>query len=460
MILRYLQNTLFNNIGLRLLLNLAIFIDFSMRRPANHPSRQGVRFKANTPFNRFISYMKYIIACYFFEILYFSQFYIVFEIFVMIILKSEDKHLFDVPSRFKIYNWREKEIFRSIKVTEKTPILFSLHIHTSNATLHRLNRFFMKYRRCYPFIKYYIVVSQNVTGPFPDVDVIRSNCFPDQVNGSHGLVCRDVASYKHFINHPEEGNWLFRAMDDTIVNIDNLIKLILKLNQFYDPERHVVFRGCQNFIRPKTWFLGGGSGWLSSRAMIELHENTDYSFLKYFEASYHKQDDTTETIIIQKVFNDFDQWNDPRWIEHCCNCDGFKFSHNDFSSIGECPLNDVYQLKETVSFHPHHKKKNEEMIEQFEFMPDNLYYYKSHRTDCSRLCFVNKSYNVGNRTRDSFMKEHAHPFTVDDVINGRNRINMNDPYHRIYLERIRINEKILERVENELNRPANIRNYL
>ena len=100
------------------------------------------------------------------------------------------------------------------------------------------------------------------------------------------------------------------------------------------------------------------------------------------------------------------------------------------------------------------------MIEQFEFMPDNLYYYKSHRTDCSRLCFVNKSYNVGNRTRDSFMKEHAHPFTVDDVINGRNRINMNDPYHRIYLERIRINEKILERVENELNRPANIRNYL
>ena len=313
-------------------------------------------------------------------------------------------------------------------------ILFSLHIHTSSKTFDRLDKFFRKYRKLYPFIKYYIVVSKYDVVPFDDVDVIHSSCTSHFVGGIDGLVCRDIASYHHFLNHTEEGDWLFRAMDDTIVHIDNLIKLINQLNKFYQPQKHVVFRGCQNFFVKGKWYLGGGSGWLSSRAMIQLHEIQDYSFTKYFSSSFNQQDDTTETIIVEKVFQDLDQWRDPRYIEVCCNCDGKKFIQKDFSSIKICPLDDVYKLKDIVSFHPQHKVRNEEMIGLFDSMPDNLYYFKSFKNDCSNLCFLKPNGTSGYKASTQFMKEHVHLFTIDDILKGRNQINFSDPIYREYLE--------------------------
>ena len=368
------------------------------------------------------------------------------------------KYIPDTIIGFQIKHMMELEIskhnedfLKSIQIDTQNKILFSVHIHTSQATLYRLTQFYMKYRRQYPFIKYYAFISSNVTGPFPDINVVRTKCHPDQVPGTNGLLCRDIASYEHFLHHPEDGNWLFRAMDDTILNINNLIKTILELNEYYDPAKHVVFRGCMNFVF-SSWYLGGGSGWLASRAMIELHEFPKYRFLDHFGSSFLRQDDTTETIIVKMVFDDFEQWSDPRWIEHCCNCNGYKFIKYDFSSIKQCPVEDVYKMKNLISFHPRHEMKNERMIELFDFMPDNLYYFKSIRSDCTYVCFINETSIVGNKTKSSFLKEHVHPFTVDDVIKGKNRINMNDPKYNKYHEQENRNNKILKKYEDELFR--------
>jgi len=201
-----------------------------------------------------------------------------------------------------------------------------------------------------------------------------------------GLVCRNNAAYEYFLGHPELGPYLYRAMDDTILNISNLLRHIDKLNQVYNPWSEFVFRGFANDELPDQVYLGGGSGWLISRPLVALHRRRGFTFAEHFATSWLIQDDTTETIIVQKVFGSAAVWSDPLWSEHCLNCDGPEFLRGNFSALERCPRGPTYSVNDIIAFHPRSELPATVAGLMLGRYPKDIHYYHEERSTSIRLC--------------------------------------------------------------------------
>jgi hypothetical protein len=195
--------------------------------------------------------------------------------------------------------------------------------------------------------------------------------------------------YQHFLEHPELGSWLVRVMDDTILNVGNLVAHVAKLNQVYDPERELVFRG---FLNDEYWdtdgdlWLGGGSGWLMSRPFVELHRLYEYSFQANYLGHTYGQDDSAETMIIQMVLPDPLNWGDPLWSEACTTCNGSSWKAGDFSGIPTCPRRPTIPMNAIVSFHPRSRKEAEEAGRLIGSYPENIHYYHKRASQDMQVC--------------------------------------------------------------------------
>jgi hypothetical protein len=180
-------------------------------------------------------------------------------------------------------------------------------------------------------------------------------------------------------------------MDDTIVNITNLMRLIRRLNLVYDPTRELVLRAFANSeFRRYNWkrmlFLGGGSGWLMSRPMVEVHRHRRYSLREHWEAAFRGQDDTAESLIVNKVFASYRTWADPLYIERCFNCEGSQFERGNWSSINKCPRMRTFSMNSIVAFHPASSSaamKAGMMIGKY---PPNIHYFHVGSSIGSLVC--------------------------------------------------------------------------
>jgi hypothetical protein len=164
-------------------------------------------------------------------------------------------------------------------------------------------------------------------------------------------------------------------MDDTILNLPNLLRLIGQLDLVYDAHRELVFRGFLNDEDSRSVWLGGGSGWLISRPFVELHGRRRFSFNANYKFSYLAQDDTTETFILQRTLIPTQTWSDPLWAERCFNCQGTMWRARNFSALEECPQGPTYRMNAIVSFHPAGNSEAEAagmLIGQY---PNNVRYF-------------------------------------------------------------------------------------
>lgn len=129
-------------------------------------------------------------------------------------------------------------------------------IHSRNATKRRLNKYLSTYIIHKDYIHVYIVYSEKST-PDPRFNtIIAYGCSDDRFD----LDCRDTFSYNFFRDHSNLGDFLYRAIDDTFLNITNLENLINQLRSIYNPQIDLVFRGFANDEDPHgRIFLGGRS---------------------------------------------------------------------------------------------------------------------------------------------------------------------------------------------------------
>lgn len=290
---------------------------------------------------------------------------------------------------------------------------FTIIIHSCNKTKWRLNKYLSRYIINKPHIHIYIVYPEGVTPDPRYKSIVCTGC------GDHrmSLDCRNVQAYNFFIEHSNLGDFLYRAMDDTLLNITNLEKLIYQLRTIYDPNKHIIFKGFLNDELNRKFFLGGGSGWLMSRAMVKLHKIPFYSFQANIKHSWAIQDDTTETIIVRKIgFKSSKNYIDPRWAESG-SMEGnlTEFSNGNFENMKVCNLeNNLVPIHEMIALHSVHEGQKNMWIASISF-PSFVYCFKRKNSQIVDMCKYDKKI-VNKRLSFNYLKENAEIISLSDII--------------------------------------------
>jgi hypothetical protein len=259
-------------------------------------------------------------------------------------------------------------------------------IHSSRATLSRLNVAYRHYKVSLPTVRFFCVLAAGVRHP-TGIPVIETPC-KDACKGIDGLVCRDRHAYAYFVSHPELGSWLYRIMDDGFLNITNLQKLIYKLNQVYDPIDELVIRAFGHKAM-RHIYLGGGSGWLMSRPFVALHGLWRFSFERVFYLAWPRQDDTTESMILDQIFPSPKAWKDPLWSESCDACNGSAWRRGDFRSVGPCPAGgETYPMNSIIAFHPRHNPDTVIAATLLGLLPPQLHFYAKPKSTSAIPCMA------------------------------------------------------------------------
>jgi hypothetical protein len=249
----------------------------------------------------------------------------------------------------------------------------------------------------------------------------------------YSLSCRDLEAYKWFLKNKNMGNWLYRAIDDTFVNITNLVSLIRQLEEIYDPRVHIVFRGAENRAKcmRKAIFLGGGSGWLMSRPMVAAHfvKGFRYRDAKGFRPCSCMQDDCMTTRIVMRIFGSFAPWSDDLMTDRL---DFVYFQGNpatgkvrfDFPACHPRAFHLLRPLNRLVSAHcdcPHRRSAVAfAFCKQMGQLPDTVYAF---RPSCTRsLMFCTAEPGIVNRDVASFLNETAMFVTLKDLANPVRRM--------------------------------------
>jgi hypothetical protein len=215
--------------------------------------------------------------------------------------------------------------------------------------------------------------------------------------------------------HPELGDFLFRAMDDTYIFVANLLNLTERLRLIYDVDRELVFRGFLNSEYLPDIYLGGGVGWLQSRQMVAVHKNREYGFERNIWKYGGLQDDSAETAIIQKIFQRNETWAELAMIENCANCNGEAWQRGEFKGLPSCPSNEIIPLNDIVSLHTRGC-----MVESVSaaaligFYPHVVYIYHQNHTQRSIICKSGPGLR-NPRTSLPYMTAMAEHVTLDDL---------------------------------------------
>jgi hypothetical protein len=127
---------------------------------------------------------------------------------------------------------------------EATVFLFiiklTVMIHTSTPSRWKLDVFLRKYREEVHKVKY-LLVHSNATKLTCQQRALGVSVPVECEDKWDSLVCKGIGAYKYFLAHPELGDWLYRAMDDSFVNITNLLTHISHLEQIYDQQASTLF---------------------------------------------------------------------------------------------------------------------------------------------------------------------------------------------------------------------------
>jgi hypothetical protein len=116
--------------------------------------------------------------------------------------------------------------------------------------------------------------------------------------------------------------------------------------------------------------------------------NGGYRFDDHSRWAFLGQDDTTEMIIIRKIFGKETQiWAEPRMVEYCFNCLGSQFLLADFSHLAPCPNNvPTYSMNSLVSYHPAHS--DERLVAGWLIgkYPPDVHIYQRRNSMYSTVC--------------------------------------------------------------------------
>lgn len=233
--------------------------------------------------------------------------------------------------------------------------------------------------------------------------------------------------YNFFLKNPNLGDFLYRGIDDTVINITNLEKLIKQLRSIYNPLTDIVFRGFANDEFKGKIYLGGGSGWLMSRAMVSIHNHSYFSFKENTPHAFWRQDDTSESIIVRKIgFKSLNAWRDPRWAEN--GNFGFDLSNvtvdEFFDKLDNCSskVDDLVPVNEMIAMHATSEttKRNWVMSQKYPYNSyNNIYVYKLPNSQFSKMCKAEPGI-INRRTTLNYLKENAEFIKLSELLAKKN----------------------------------------
>jgi hypothetical protein len=186
---------------------------------------------------------------------------------------------------------------------------------------------------------------------------VNSTAFPIsrvQCSDSHEeLPCRVDASYKQFIVDYPNCAWLFRGEDDTFVNTSVLYRFLVHLNGVYDGMEMIVFRAHANPEMMGKYYVHGGSGWLCSRAFVDVHVRLELSLVSLLKWARYHQQDTAESIIVNRMFASAEMWDDMGMQGYTCDdCGSWMIRKGRWRALRICPADRVVvRLKDLWALH-------------------------------------------------------------------------------------------------------------
>jgi hypothetical protein len=222
-------------------------------------------------------------------------------------------------------------LFRLMRLVHpKATVMFSMTVRltvvilTSNKTRYRLETLLANYREENVRVNYLLVHSDR--WELSPSERRLGESIPLACEDTwNGLVCKEIGVYKYFLAQRKLGNWLYRAIDDTFLNVSNLLTLISLLEQVYDSSKHIVFRGGPNreFHSMGMVWLGGGCGWLMSRPMVAAHFMKGFTFEDSRVSANQSgqwphdctQDDCLTTRIVGRIFGSMGPWADDQMTD-------------------------------------------------------------------------------------------------------------------------------------------------
>lgn len=258
-----------------------------------------------------------------------------------------------VPHEFQPYH-NQLALFSGMIQQTSLSRNFTIIIHSSDKTKSRLEKFFKLYYRPIPGVNY-LVIYPNNSQPDSRIPSLITPCQPLRL-AVQGLNCRDQFAFEYFLNNSWTGDFLYRGMDDTMLNIYNLAKYISKLRQVYNPLEEVVFKSSIN-LQMKAMngseMIGGGAGWIQSRAMVAIHTLPTMSMYDMYDDNFTFQDDMTETRIYQRL--NFSA-SDVRSIQMGDDCEGICpklwWKIFGFRVAPKCKEGaEIFPMNEIISFH-------------------------------------------------------------------------------------------------------------
>jgi hypothetical protein len=242
-----------------------------------------------------------------------------------------------------------------------------------------------------PFIKnstfvFRVILAKSV------VDQVRSPIPIGQVdcpNDHASLPCRVDKSYPLFLADFPQCDWLFRGEDDTWVQPSIFYHSTTMLNGQFNPREDVVFRAHANFEKLRKWYIHGGSGWLMSRAAVDLHVQQELTLVKLLPWARYHQQDTGQSIIVRQLFPDPDTWDEWGFQGfQYNNCNSTQVKNRDWVSLPECPASEVaVKLKDLMSLHTASLTEPVvTMIKAIPFAPTDTVLSRNNVMQRSRLC--------------------------------------------------------------------------
>jgi hypothetical protein len=203
-------------------------------------------------------------------------------------------------------------------------------------------------------------------------------------------------------------------MDDTWINITNLLRLVNTLKKVYDPSTDLILRGALNDEFPDRDWLSGGSGWLMSRAMVQAHSLPAFAL----EIGGHQVDlidDLLETVVVQSIFPHRKTWADAFFVEGLWQIgpnELISWQKNDYGSVDPCKDREIYPANSLVGLHSHDHPEYMDFARMWGKFPPNMYAYHLKNSRRVGICewhpdYVNPKMTVcglrrskANRTLD------------------------------------------------------------
>ncbi|OHS96736.1 hypothetical protein TRFO_37048 [Tritrichomonas foetus] len=254
-------------------------------------------------------------------------------------LNTEEAEEIFIPDNVNYFNSSQKPL----------AVIF---IHTCKGTFERIVTIEHTWSQ-HPLIlngtfKIELIVANDVKrhSEFPIVEV---GCTHERIDAT----CRFQSAYNYFYQKYPSVPFLFSADDDIWLNLDNLYKYIQNLMRIYNPFENLVFKGHANLERTKLYFLHGGCGWLMSNCYIKFVIENNISLNDYFPYSRYRQPDTSQSIIVRRIFKHIYEWDEYHMQGfECKTCAPDIILNNNYELLPKCGNHKVYgRVNDIISFH-------------------------------------------------------------------------------------------------------------